>query len=66
MNERYEQLLAQAHIEFAPDSKAVTARFAELIVRECADIDFYSLPGFGLYHEDRVHQVIKKHFGITE
>jgi hypothetical protein len=35
MNERYEQLMAQAWIEFAPDAKAVTKRFAELIVREC-------------------------------
>ena len=35
MTERYEQLLAQAHVEFAPHSKAVTARFAELIVRDC-------------------------------
>jgi hypothetical protein len=35
MNERHEQLMAQAWIEFAPDAKAVTKRFAELIVREC-------------------------------
>jgi len=34
MNERYEQLMAQAWIEFAPDAKAVTKRFAELIVKE--------------------------------
>jgi hypothetical protein len=27
--------MAQAWIEFAPDAKAVTKRFAELIVREC-------------------------------
>jgi hypothetical protein len=38
MNELHEKLLAQAHIEFAPDSKAVTARFAELIVKECVGI----------------------------
>lgn len=35
MNELHEKLLAQAHIEFAPDSRAVTSRFAELIVKEC-------------------------------
>jgi len=35
MNERHEQLLAQAHIEFAPDAKAVTKRFAELIIEQC-------------------------------
>ena len=38
MNERYEQLMAQAWIEFAPDAKAVTKRFAELIVKECLDV----------------------------
>ena len=38
MNERYEQLMAQAWIEFAPDAKAVTKRFAELIVAECVAI----------------------------
>jgi hypothetical protein len=38
MNERYEQLMAQAWIEFAPDAQAVTKRFAELIVKECVDI----------------------------
>ena len=35
MNKRIEKLLAQAHIEFAPDSKAVTSRFADLVVKEC-------------------------------
>ena len=38
MNERHEQLMAQAWIEFAPDAKAVTNRFAELIVAECLSI----------------------------
>jgi len=34
MNKRIEKLLAQAHIEFAPDSKAVTSRFAELLIED--------------------------------
>ena len=45
MNERYEQLMAQAWIEFAPDAQAVTKRFAELIVKECIDkIETYRIP----------------------
>ena len=34
MNKRIEKLLAQAHIEFAPSSKAVTSRFAELLIED--------------------------------
>ena len=41
-------------------------KFAELIVRECADIDFYNLAGFDLHDHDRASQVIKEHFGVEE
>lgn len=41
-------------------------RFAELIVRECAAIDFYNMAGFGLYEHDRASQVIKEHFGLEK
>ena len=54
MNERYEQLMAQAWIEFAPDAKAVTKRFAELIVRECATLAYDGPNG------------ILEHFGVEE
>jgi hypothetical protein len=37
MNDRIGKLLAQAHIEFAPDSKAVTARFAKLLIEDVLD-----------------------------
>ena len=40
MNERYEQLMAQAWIEFAPDAKAVTKRFAELIWKEAYEAGY--------------------------
>jgi hypothetical protein len=56
MNERYEQLMAQAWIEFAPDAKAVTKRFAELIVRECAELCLAD------YDAD----IILAHFGVEE
>jgi hypothetical protein len=71
MNERYEQLMAQAWIEFAPDAKAVTKRFAELIVRECLDIvanaDMSELEGPD--PEDVLYvacKQIKEHFGVEE
>lgn len=61
MNERYEQLLAQAYIEFAPGSKAVTKRFAELIVKECADVgERYANGNYEVYNQ------IMKHFGVEE
>jgi hypothetical protein len=64
MNERYEQLLAQAHIEFAPDSKLVTKRFAELIVRECANV-INSMDQSSQYFP-HVATAIKEHFGVEE
>ena len=45
---------------------AQLSKFAELIVRECADIDFYNLAGFDLHDHDRASQVIKEHFGVKE
>ena len=68
MNERYEQLMAQAWIEFAPDAKAVTKRFAELIVKECANfvdsheqIDKYGEAQDIVYGKD-----LLEHFGVEE
>lgn len=82
MNELYEKLLAQAHIEFAPDSKAVTKRFAELIVRECVDKmlnsddeHFMKLEGWDLggpNHNAWTRgvldsvAVVREHFGVEE
>jgi hypothetical protein len=64
MNERYEQLMAQAWIEFAPDAKAVTKRFAELIVKECTMAceknSYLALNGW-----QRAKQ-IREHFGVEE
>ena len=63
MNERLVQLLAQAHIEFAPDSKAVTKKFAELIVRECMKLNRDILCEDD---PDYLDQVYKEHFGVEE
>lgn len=66
MSEQIEKLLAQAHIELAPDSKAVTNRLAELIIRECA--------GVTLDYKNEEHYTgwcdhsaeILNHFGISD
>jgi hypothetical protein len=65
MNERYEQLMAQAWIEFAPDAKAVTKRFAELIVRECASKAWF-VEQYGIGDGTPVSKQIKEHFGVEE
>jgi hypothetical protein len=62
MNERYEQLMARAWIEFAPDAKAVTKRFAQLIAEDCAkmlDEDSYIMPELGGYAHD-----IRSRYGV--
>lgn len=70
MNERHEQLMAQAWIEFAPDAKAVTKRFAELIVRECLDVvamRIYLGPEEICRQECKaLASEIKEHFGVRE
>lgn len=62
MNELYEKLLAQAQLEFAPDSKAVTKRFAELIVLKCVAIALDHDPFWGA----SVDQDIKRIFGVEK
>ena len=62
MNERVDNLLAQAYIEFAPDSKAVTARFAELIIRECAELATKEYNNYGGLHGND----LLEHFGVEE
>jgi hypothetical protein len=65
MNERHEQLMAQAWIEFAPDAKAVTKRFAELIVKECAKVAWYHTPDTEeLEYSHLIEDEILKHFGV--
>lgn len=79
MNERHEQLMAQAWIEFAPDAKAVTKRFAELIVQECVDV-IKQNEGSSLtvsnFTDEKIQGIqlglgfaicdIKEHFGVEE
>lgn len=66
MNERHEQLMAQAWIEFAPDAKAVTKRFAELIVGECAQVCLAQRDPANLNYKPSVKfaEAVKQHFGV--
>jgi hypothetical protein len=69
MNERYEQLMAQAWIEFAPDAKAVTKRFAELIVGECMEVaspNYMNTPEDSAYYVELAIDRIADHFGVEE
>lgn len=71
MNERVQELSEQAE-KYADDnfrgeptwSEAFESKFAELIIRECADL-------FKLVHTDeqyqrRIDKTIYKHFGLNE
>jgi len=69
MNERIKEMSKQAHLVAdatyaeGPDSvwlKEYNKKFAELIVRECADLLETSLP----YNPQQ--KMIKKHFGVEE
>jgi len=73
MNERIRRLMEQAVISidgqtfgktYIPDE--FTEKFAELIVRECADI--FGREGAGEYQVDGnwIAKTIKQHFGVRE
>jgi acyl-CoA reductase-like NAD-dependent aldehyde dehydrogenase len=71
MNERLKQLLGQAYDEAVPETWTtlsseqlgrVYEKFAELIVRECADKVDWILAEGGKTQGD----LIRKHFGVEE
>lgn len=75
MNERIRELARQADLYARSDNssmlfdnyqKRYTEKFAELIVQECASIDFYKLAHIGTEDDYNVTQVIKQHFGVEE
>ena len=70
MNERIGQLAEQAGL-LGPSSRVgnshqATEKFAELLVRECADI--FGREGTGEYQVDGnwIAKTIKQHFGVGE
>ena len=74
MNELIKQLSEQAAI-YSDDTsyddrntpswfQFYSEKFAELIVAECASIDFYKLAHIGTEDDYNVTQAIKAHFGV--
>jgi len=71
MNKRIEELLGQAYDEAVPETwttlsseqlERIYEKFAELIVRECAD----TVLGFHNQFGDSAHNEIREHFGVEE
>jgi len=74
MNERIRQLAEQAEIyagelidegaDYDQYPRYYTEKFAELIVRECANIDFRREVGLTADDDYEIGKVIKEHFGV--
>lgn len=63
MNERIKELLEQAGVKYVTMPKdTVYEKFAELIIKECAD----TVLGFHNQFGDSAHAEIKQHFGVEE
>jgi hypothetical protein len=70
MNERLRELAVQSgiyNLNLVDETEYwILEKFAELIVRECAYIDFYKRAGISLKDNYRVTKVITEHFGIEQ
>jgi len=70
MNERIKELAEQADIEWLLEHHPKLEKFAELIVRECADICnkiyFDRYPDAEDFERSEEGDAIKKHFGVEE
>jgi hypothetical protein len=76
MNERIKELLGQAYDEAVPETWTTLSseqlgriyeKFAELIVRECADIAKHHVMNISTYADaDFVEKQIQEHFGVEE
>ncbi len=73
MNERIRELAEQAqqYAEYVTPQglewfDTFKEKFAELIIKECAYIDFYKRVGISLKDNYRVTKVITDHFGIKQ
>lgn len=61
MNERIKEIATQAQLEHCV-SHIRLQEFAELIVRECAEVG----SKFSMAHPEDIRHQIKKHFGVEE
>jgi len=71
MNERIRELVRQAGLDDADFpienwDNVPLAKFAELIVKECANIDFRRKVGLTADDHYEISKVIKQHFGVEE
>jgi len=68
MNERIKELAEQAGLEynFDPMLWLKYEKFADLIVKECANIDFRRKVGLTADDHYEISKVIKQHFGVEE
>lgn len=74
MNEQIKKALTTVGFEFRHDEEygqvlenftlRDAEKFAELIVRECANIDFRARVGLSREDDREVSRVIKEHFGV--
>ena len=74
MNDRIEKLFEQALEEFKAENKYDNAtiivpnpmkeKFAELIIKECANICFSEAQGHNMAFGEHCGVVIKEHFGV--
>lgn len=73
MNERLENLLYESGLtaqgcwdELDDYAKQGIERFAELIIRECAEIDFRHKVGLSFDDDFLISQAIKEYFGVEK
>jgi hypothetical protein len=70
MNARIKQLAEQAgiyNLKLVDETEYwILEKFAELIVQECAYINFYKRTDISLKDAYRVSKVILEHFGVEE
>ncbi len=64
MNNRIKELAKQAGRTGLPYGEVEIQKFAELIVKECANIDFRHAIGLTSDQSYEVSELIEKHFGV--
>ena len=63
---RFTQLMSNPMVPVVDGKETDLEKFAELIVRECANIDFRRKVGLTADDHYEIGKVIKQHFGVEE
>lgn len=67
MNERIQELMKQSMVEYQFDMRFSPEKFAELIVRECADMaESFHRHQYDMTGNLELHEFIREHFGVEE